>query len=89
MAKSKKAEEIKTEMPESVSFESDSTLIVSKSTDEIISETTTVAKVIVVQAVPLLSEVDFLKRIYAIQNDGCFGTHLNKEILDRIEQLKK
>ncbi len=39
--------------------------------------------------IPDSEEVDFLKKILRIQNEGGFGTHLNKTILERIEQLKK
>ena len=34
-------------------------------------------------------EIRFLRNLYRIQNDGAFGTHLNKEINDRIDFLKK
>lgn len=33
-------------------------------------------------------EISFLKRIYRIQNDGGFGTHLNREIEERIKKLQ-
>jgi hypothetical protein len=33
-------------------------------------------------------EVAFLKRIYAIQNEGGFGRHLNDLLNERIKELK-
>lgn len=33
------------------------------------------------------TEVDFLLRILQIQEDGCFGRHLNKIIQDRIKLI--
>jgi hypothetical protein len=37
---------------------------------------------------PEMDEVKFLKKLYAIQNEGKFGTHLNQFINDRIAYLQ-
>ncbi len=57
-----------------------------KKTEEEIPEVVEVPKV--KEDAPL-SEVDFLKRIYTIQNEGGFGKHLNAELEERINQLEK
>ena len=57
-----------------------------KKTEEEIPEVGEVPKV--KEDAPL-SEVDFLKRIYTIQNEGGFGKHLNAELEERINQLEK
>lgn len=57
-----------------------------KKTEEEIPEVVEVPKV--KEDAPL-SEVDFLKRIYTIQNEGGFGKHINAELEERINQLEK
>ena len=60
-------------------------------TEPTVVEETKVQEVVAEKEIPTIpdtEEVAFLKRIYRIQNDGCFGTHLNSEILDRINQLQ-
>ena len=60
-----------------------------KKTEEEIPEVVEVAKAPKVKEDAQLSEVDFLKRIYTIQNEGGFGKHLNAELEERINQLEK
>jgi hypothetical protein len=50
----------------------------------------TVVEVVVSEPVkvPEMDEVKFLKKLYAIQNEGKFGTHLNQFINDRIAYLQ-
>jgi hypothetical protein len=58
-------------------------------TNETVTETENEIVVTTESIVPNdTEEVEFLKRIYRIQNDGGFGTHLNGEIEERIKKLQ-
>lgn len=41
-----------------------------------------------VWGIPPEEEIEFLKNILQIQSEGCFGTHLNGMINDRIKKLQ-